>query len=240
MARYAFPVPVLPGKVASKVSDVYNGRQTEYEESRRQKGITLERVSAMPTPMGEFVIVYIESEEDFAATMPLIATSELPIDRDFRAAVLDVHGVDLTQPPPPGPPPEVVGYWRDPDVAAGDRRKGIAFIAPILPGRTEAGREFSRQAFTERVQEHTASRRALGVTQETVTLNSGPQGDAVCVYIEGYDPAESNRRFAASTSAYDVWFKDQLRGILIPQVDLDQPLPPIETIWDWHRTAVTA
>src|SRR5260221_6133143 len=115
MARYAFPVPVLPGKVARSVSDVYNGRQAEYEESRRQKGITLERVSAMPTPMGEFVIVYLESEEDFAATMTLIAMSQLPVDRDFRSAILDVHGVDATQPPPPAPPPEVAGHCRDPD-----------------------------------------------------------------------------------------------------------------------------
>ena len=240
MARYAFPVPVLPGKVARSVSDVYKGRQAEYEESRRQKGMTLERVYVMPTPMGDFVTVYLESDGDYETTLRLIATSTLPIDVDFRAAVLEVHGIDTSQPPPPGPPPEVVGHWRDPDVAAGDRRKGLGFVAPLQPGRTEAGREFSRQAFVERVQEHTASRRALGITQETVTLNSAPFGDVVCVYLEGEDPAESNRRFAASQSPYDVWFKDQTRGILVPEADTANPLPPIETIWDWHRAAVPA
>src|SRR5260221_3866276 len=147
MARYTFPVPVLPGKVARSVADVYNGRQAEYEESRRQKGITMERVYEMPTPMGNFVNVYLESEQDYPTTLNLIATSELPIDRDFRAAVAEVHGVDFTQAPPPGPAPEVVGHWRDPDVGAGDRRKGLAFIAPMLPGRIDAGRAFSQQAF---------------------------------------------------------------------------------------------
>ncbi|HZS13490.1 MAG TPA: hypothetical protein VFC09_02725 [Candidatus Dormibacteraeota bacterium] len=239
MARYAFPVPVLPGKVAASVAGVYTGRQAEYEESRRQKGITLERVYLMPTPMGEFAIPYLESEQDFATTFNLIATSDLPIDRDFRAAVLEVHGVDVTQ-PPPGPPPEVVGHWRDPDVTSTDRRKGLTFISPLQPGKTDVGRAFAQQAFTDRVAEHTASRRALGITQETVTLNSGPDGDVVCVYLEGHDPADGNNRFSASNAPYDLWFKEQLRSFMIPEIDFAQPLPPISTIWDWHRSPVPA
>jgi hypothetical protein len=38
-----------------------------------------------------------------------MATSQEPFDVEFRAWVLDVYGIDLTQPPPP--PPEQVLDW---------------------------------------------------------------------------------------------------------------------------------
>jgi hypothetical protein len=216
MERFAFPTPVLPGKQAGMVAGLLRPRMAEYEESRRQKGITVERAYEMATPMGNFVIAYIEAERGFA----------------------EVHGMDMSQPPPPSPEPEVVGHWRDPDVR--DRRRGLAFVAPLIPGRTDAARAFAHQAWVERVAEHTASRRAVGITQETAVLNSTPDGDVICVYLEGDDPAEGNRRHAASRSPYDTWFKDQLRTLFPPQVDFDQPLPPITTLWDWHRSPVTA
>jgi hypothetical protein len=207
----------------------------EYEESRRQKGITMERVYEMATPMGAFVVAYVEADGGPAA-MQAMATSDLPIDRDFRAALQDVHGVDFSQ--PAGPPPEVLADWRDPEVR--ERRAGLAFFAPVLPGRTDAGRAFSREAFATRRDEFTASRRPLRQNVEVVTLNSTPQGDLVCVYLEGVDPVEANRGFAASQSPYDLWFKDQLRTIFPPEIDFSQPVPSVQTLWDWHTAPVRA
>jgi hypothetical protein len=59
-----------------------------------------------------------------------------------------------------------------------------------------------------------------------------PQGDVVAVYLEGEDPFEGNRRFAASTAPYDVWFKDELKKISPPYIDFNQPVPGIEQIFD--------
>jgi len=73
-----------------------------------------------------------------------------------------------------------------------------------------------------------------------VTLNQTPDGDILCVYLEGNDPVEGNRGFAASQRPYDVWFKQQLVGLVPPQIDFSQPVPPVEQIWDWHRASVTA
>lgn len=238
MARLVFPAPVLPGKQASSVADAMRNRLPEYEESRRQKGIVVERAYEMATPMGSFAIGYIETEGTSTQdAMMAMGVSQLPIDVAFRAALLDVHGMDMSQ-PPPGPPPEVLGDWRDPDVK--DRRRGLAFLAPVMPGATDFGRSFAHQAWHERVDEHTASRRALGVTQETVCLNATPMGDIICVYLEGDDPVEGNRRFAESRSEYDTWFKQQCRSIFPPEIDFDEPLPPIGTIWDFTRDRVVA
>jgi hypothetical protein len=237
MARFVFPAPVLPGKQASAVAGVVRGRMSEYEESRRQKGISVERAYEMATPMGTFVIAYIDAVGDFASTMGALGASQLPVDVAFKNALAEVHGMDVTQ-PPPGPGPEEIGHWRDPEVR--DRKRGLAFVAPLLPGKGDAARAFAREAWGTRVDELAASRRALGVCEEIVCLNATPEGDLICVYLEGDDPAEGNARFAASRTPFDVWFKEQCRSLFPPDIDFDNPLPPISTVWEWHRSAVTA
>jgi len=232
VAKFAIVVPVLPGKDARSVPLVMRDRMAEYEQSRARAGITMERAYEQPTPMGTFAVGYLESDHDFAETMGAIASSDLPVDRAFMDALKDVHGFDFTA-PPPGPPPELLGDWSDPQVS--QRKRGLAFCAPLVPGRTEAGRAFINEAFTTRRDELTESRRALGQNREVVIVNSTPQGDVACVYVEGDDPVEANRRFAASTAAYDVWFKEQLATLFPPEVDFSQPVPPVEQIWDWHR-----
>ena len=48
----------------------------------------------------------------------------------------------------------------------------------------------------------------------------------------------ANRGFAASRKPYDVWFKDECKKVFIPEIDFNDPLPPIEVIWDWEATKV--
>jgi len=237
MARFAFPTPVLPGKQASDVPKLFEGRMAEYEESRRRNGVSTECAYEMQTPMGTFVVAYLEADRSFEEVMAGLNSSELPIDKDFVAAVSDVHGMDPSA-APPGPPPEEIGYFRDPQVR--ERKKGLAFLAPIMPGAADRARAFAREALGARLAEHTASRRALGVCQESISLCSSPDGEVICVYLEADDPERANQQFAASQSEYDRWFKDQCRSIFIPDVDFDQPVPPVTTIWEWHRAAVTA
>ena len=67
-------------------------------------------------------------------------------------------------------------------------------------------------------------------------LNHTPMGDIVCVYIEGDDPVEGNRRFAASRSDFDVWMKTRARDIFPPQIDFNEPVPPVAMIFDSQAT----
>jgi hypothetical protein len=180
--------------------------------------------------MGDMVIAYLEANGDFASWTQAIVGSDLEIDRRFIDMVADIHGIDVRQ-PPSGPPPETVGEWADPAVTS--RRKGLAFIAPLLPGKAEAGRAFAKEAFEQRENEFADSRRALGQNVEVVTLSSNPMGDFICAYLEGSDPVDGNRQFAASTRPYDVWFKAQLKDLFPPEIDFNQPLPPIKQIWDY-------
>lgn len=231
--RYVLPFPVAPGKTdadAASIAEYLKANMDEYRESRKRLGTTMERAYLQPTPMGSFVISYAETALGFADWMQGLVTSDLEIDRRFIAMVAEIHGVDVRQ-PPAGPPPETLGEWVDPDVTP--RRKGLAFIAPVLPGMDDAGRAFAKEAFVTRRAEFIDSRRALGQNAEVVTLSVTPMGSILCGYLEGDDPVDGNERFAASTRPYDVWFKEQLAGLFPPAIDFNQPLPPIVQLFDY-------
>jgi len=229
MHKYAFAVPVLPGRSAQEPARAYLEDMDGYLQSRHQMGVALERVYLMPTPMGEFVSTYIESDKDFVQGSRILGSSILPADIRFRQLLKEVHGFDFDA-PPAGPPPELIAEWWDPDVHV--RKAGLAFVAPLQAGKNEAGRAFAKEAFKGRVDEFTVSRRKLGESGQVVVLNSTPQGDVLVVYHEGDDPAEANRRFAASQDPFDVWFKEECKKIFPEYIDLNVPLPPIQTIWD--------
>ena len=230
--RYAIPFPVAPGKSdadAASISAYFKANMDQYRESRKRLGTTMERVYLQPTPMGSMVIAYVETEHGFGEWVGALLASDLDIDRRFIAMVADIHGVDLRQ-PPASPPPETVGEWVDPGVTT--RRKGLAFVAPLLPGTDDAGRAFAHEAFVTRQADLSESRKAIEQNVEVVTLNVTPMGSFICGYLEGVDPVEGNRRFAASTRPYDIWFKDQLATLFPPQIDFSQPLPPIQQLFD--------
>jgi hypothetical protein len=235
MSQTAFAVPVLPGKDAKEVPKVFEGRSEEYAQSRRRAGITMERVYEQVTPMGTFVVAYIESDGDANHALGTVASSDAPIDRDFRAALKDVHGFDPAT-PPPGPAPEIMWSWRD-DTAT-DRKQGFAFCAPVRPDRVDRGRAFSKEVSETRRDEYMASRRALGVVQETVVLNETPMGPILCVYLEAADPQAANVGFAESQTEFDRWFKDQCKDIFPPEIDFDEPVPANETVFDSQEQLV--
>ena len=230
MARVAMPFPVLPGKTETEVraiAEMLRSRPAEYAESRRRGGVTLERAYLQQTPMGMFVVAYLETDGPIGEALSAPARSDLAIDRDFVAAVREVHGVDLSE-APPGPDPEVLGEWIDPDVT--ERGRGMAFSAPMIPGTEEHARAWTKETFASPGM--TASRRALGQNVELVTMVHTPQGPVAAVYLEGVDPFDANRRFSGSTEPFDVAFKQELTRLFPPFIDFGKPVPGITEIFD--------
>lgn len=238
MPKFSFAVPVLPGKHSVLEDSIQYTRDhmDEYTASRERAGITMERVSVMQTPMGEFVLPYVEGSQGFAETTKSFITGG-EYDQWFLKMNQEVSGIDFSSPQvAQAPPPELVGDFVDPQVS--ERKAGICFVAPLLPGKTEEGRAFAKEAFNNRRDEHTAARRKIGITHESVFVNQTPMGDLVVVYLEGDDPVESNRKFAASQDAYDVWFKDECKKIFPPEIDFNEPVPPIQSLWSWEAATV--
>lgn len=231
--RYALPFPVAPGKTDADVRSIagyFKSHMDQYRESRRRLGLTVERAYIQKTPMGSYLVSYVETDHTFAEWTKLITTSPLDIDKKFIQMVADIHGVDLRK-PLAGSPPETIGEWVDPDVKS--RKKGQAFVAPVLPGKDEAGRAFAHEAYVTRRTELTESRRAIGGNVEVVTLNVTPMGSFICGYVEGNNPVEDNKLYLASKRPYDLWFRDQTKRIFPPEVDFSKPLPAVELVFDY-------
>ncbi len=237
MARGALAFPVPPGKTEAdirSIAETFKGDPKGYWESRQSIGCTMERAYWQHTPMGDFVVAYVESSaESVAEAFGRAAADETAMGKFFREKVLEVHGIDLTQ-PPPGPPPEVVAEWSDPAVTK--RGKGFAFCAPLIPemegyARDWAADAFGRDGFTE-------TRRALRERLEVVTLMHTPQGPVTAIYLEGEDPDAANLDFASSTSEFNVWFKENLAKIYPPFIDFSQPVPGITEIFDSEAIAM--
>jgi hypothetical protein len=227
MERTVLPFPVVAGADAALIAKHFNANPTRYAEARNRVGMTLERAYLQQTPMGDFVIAYIESEKPFRETTQAMLQSDLELDKYFVAHVKEIHGVDMTQ-PPEGPPPETLAVWSDPAVTT--RGRGFAFTAPIIPGTAEAGRAFAKEAYNS--EGMTRSRRALGQSLEVATLISTPMGEFVSVYTESEDPVASNEGFAASTDEFDLWFKAECKKLFPEFVDFSKPIPGISEIFD--------
>jgi hypothetical protein len=103
------------------------------------------------------------------------------------------------------------------------------FALPILPGKTEAARTFLQEMEGPRKQELTACGQSVGVTKEVWAIQQTPQGDFFVAYMAGEDIAEAFKQVAASQTAFDCWFKQQLQETT--GADLNTPPPgPISEI----------
>jgi len=230
MQRTTLVFPVLAGRTEAdirRIADRFQADPEGYFESRQRSGVTLERAYSQHTPMGDFVVAYAESDRSAADVIGTYAQQATDMDRFFVATVKEVHGIDITD-APEGPLPQTVGEWVDPEVT--ERRRGMAFCAPLAPGQDDRGRAWAKEIYGSEA--FAASRRALNQNVEVVTLIETPQGPVCGVYAEATDPFESNRTFAASTEPFDVAFREELSILFPPFVDFSQPISGVTEIFD--------
>ena len=86
-----------------------------------------------------------------------------------------------------------------------------AVMFPILPNKREQLFAFAKALTGERAAEYAAAQ--ASVTSETWFLQSTPMGDFLIVYFEAPDPAAVFANLAASTDAFDIWFREQAQGV---------------------------
>jgi hypothetical protein len=103
--------PVLEGKedaVRRFAKETMGERREQFDETQGRSNITRETWSLLTTPMGSFVNVWFEG--DVEDTFSDLATRDDEFTIWFRNAVLDVTGVDMSQ-PDESTPPEVILDW---------------------------------------------------------------------------------------------------------------------------------
>lgn len=101
---------------------------------------------------------------------------------------------------------------------------------PILPGKSEAGKEFAKACMGPRRAEFAEALKTHGVTKESWFLQKTPQGDLIIVYFEANDVQKTFELLAKSKAPFDVWFKQQVKSVT--GLDMEQPSdqPPPEEI----------
>jgi len=100
MNSFSVAFPVLPGKeqAGRKFAETCAGpRRNECVEYLKRVGITKETWHLQSTPMGSFVLVYIEAA-DPAKSFQILAESKHPFDVWFKDQVMQVSGQDLNKP----------------------------------------------------------------------------------------------------------------------------------------------
>jgi hypothetical protein len=97
----------------------------------------------------------------------------------------------------------------------------ICIVLPILPGKTEAARDFQRELDTDRKADYDRSERRIGITKELWFLAALPSGDHFVAYIEGADFNQAMQMFVQSQDEFDLWFKRRLADVT--GFDLNNP-----------------
>lgn len=115
-----------------------------------------------------------------------------------------------------------------------------AFARPLAAGKSDELRRFMSEATGPRRAEHDELMRRYHLTKRYGWIQETPMGDMYVTYLEATDDfLEDNRRYAASTHPFDVWFKQQLGSIL--GMDFNQPFPPgfVEVLLESHEPWAT-
>ncbi len=109
----------------------------------------------------------------------------------------------------------------------------VAFAAPILPGKTEAWKQFVRDMAKTRLSEYEVSRRHAGIKKEVAWLQETPQGEMVVVYIEAKDIPKALEHFGKSQEPFDIWFRNQVRDVHGLDLSQFQPQTLPKLGWEW-------
>ena len=103
------------------------------------------------------------------------------------------------------------------------------FTLPILPGKTEAARAFLQEMDGPRKQELAACGQSVGIAKEVWAIQQTPRGDVFVAYMAGENIAQAFAQVAASQTAFDRWFKQQVQETT--GADLNTPPPgPVSEI----------
>ena len=104
----------------------------------------------------------------------------------------------------------------------------FAIAVPIVPGKTEATRAFTKELMGQRHDDFKKSRQRIGARERTF-LQTTPHGDFVIVTLEGDNPQQALSRFGEAKDEFTDWFVEKVKEL--HGVDLrnlpDMPLPEL-------------
>ena len=231
MKTLAFAAPILPGKTdgcRQFLKEIAGPRYGEMTASRKAIRQTRESVWIQATPMGDFIVAYLEGEDSIRANREF-AASQSPYDVWFKQQAGSFTGIDFAQPLPDG---FSRGIYESLTPGATRETRTIAVALPILPGKRDAYLDFVADAAGPKKGDMEAFHRRVGIVVENWYLQQTPGGDLVVVYVEG-DVPRAFQVFAESTHPFDAWLKKV--WLETEGVDFNKPMPGVPELgFDWR------
>ncbi len=100
----AFAAPLVPGKdddFKTFAGDLHASRAADFAALNERHGLTMHQAWLQPNPDGSKLVVVVLDGDGAKGFFAAIAKSDDPDDQWFRDVISNVHGFDLSQPPPP-------------------------------------------------------------------------------------------------------------------------------------------
>ena len=114
MAVFSGAFPVLPGKLDAMhtfAKETMGAQLSGFEEAQRRVGSIRETWSIQQLPDGSAIVLVWVETANVEAIFADLAQDDSEWTAWFRSQVLDITGVDLTE-PAQGAAPEVIFDWR--------------------------------------------------------------------------------------------------------------------------------
>lgn len=102
----------------------------------------------------------------------------------------------------------------------------VAFAAPLLPGKTDAWRQWIAELEGPRSAEFADLNARHGLTRHAAWLQQTPHGDLVVVVQEGPGAEGFMGKMASSVHEFDAWFRGNVEEV--HGLDFANPPPPPE------------
>jgi hypothetical protein len=229
MRAIAYALPVLPGMEAEvrSLARELESRATEYDEFRRQRGVTREAVFLQRGPQGSQLITYREFDDSFS-TQPI---SDGAFGSWLKERTSALHGFDATA----TPQPKVELLVRQHPTR---RSKIYAAALPLLPNKTARLHEWAMELSGIHAAEFDEGLRRLGHAV-TLFVQHTPQIDLVISVVEGDEPSCALGMLARSEHPFDRWHVQQIAELSGLNFS-GPPPPPNEPLWSWDSQAVRA
>lgn len=112
-------------------------------------------------------------------------------------------------------------------------KRTIAFMIPIMPGKTDEAREILATLTGDRKDDHNATMTQHGVKRMKVWHQRRPQ-EAMIIYLESDDIDSSMKSRAESDHPFDDWFDRATEAVTGIHPDKEFRDAPSELLMDWH------
>ena len=103
-------VPILPGKLEAWQefgASLEGEKSQEFDDFNKRYNLTVHRAWLQTNPDDSHLALVLHEGPGADDLIPKLAQSSHDFDEWFKGQVQELHGMDITQ-PPPGPPPELV------------------------------------------------------------------------------------------------------------------------------------